>query len=109
MSDCGCDAPKYSAGFCYGMWSGRGCLNRGRLWDVTKCGNIIIRYPDKTDFITLEVITPKGTEYYKVEPKIPLDELKQKFKEYRDMVYVDDRKLIIRIHVDEVVAELLPL
>jgi len=114
MGDCGCDAPKYSGGFCYGAWSGLGCLNRGKLWDTDRCGYIIIKYPhDSVEYTFLEVRRPRKTDTYVVEPRIPLGELKEKFARFRDYffgVYVEDNKLIIRTHVkDEVVADLQPL
>lgn len=112
---CGCGSPLYSGKFCYGAWSGLGCLNRGKLWDTDRCGYIIIKYPeseqDKT--ASLELKTPRRTFHYIVEPRIPLEELKEKFARFRDHffgVYVMGRKLYIRTYTgDEVVADLQPL
>jgi len=108
VSNCGCDAPKYSGGWCYGFWAGYGCLTRGELWDTDRCGNIIIKY--RNEGIYLEVKTPKETLHYTVKPRIPVEELKKKFAEFRDQhfgVYVDEDKLVIRTYArDEVVADL---
>ena len=97
MSDCGCDAPKYSGGWCYGFWSGYGCMTRGELWDTNRCGDLIIKY--KKSGVFLEVRTPKGAIHYRVKPKIPVEELRRKFAMFREQlfgVYVDGDKLIIR-------------
>jgi hypothetical protein len=42
MGNCGCENPKYSGGWCFGMWSGLGCHNKSRWYHDEKRNIIVI-------------------------------------------------------------------
>lgn len=49
MGNCGCNNPKFSAGWCYGMYSGHGCMSNSftNLWvDKKELTEIKLKFPE---------------------------------------------------------------